>query len=49
MREARFDEAVDLVPVAEIVADYPRLRPNLGRRLAMGEPSGTPGWRSNAK
>jgi hypothetical protein len=34
MREARFDEAVGLVPVAEIVADYPRLRRNLGRRLA---------------
>jgi hypothetical protein len=34
MREARFDEAVGLAPVAEIVADYPRLRRNLGRRLA---------------
>ena len=34
MREARFDEVVRLVPVAEIVADYPRLRRNLGRRLA---------------
>jgi hypothetical protein len=34
MREARFDEAVALVPVGAIVADYPRLRPNLGRRLA---------------
>jgi hypothetical protein len=45
MREARFDEAVKLVPVADIVAHYPRLRRNLGRRLAfwdflMGE------WRS---
>jgi hypothetical protein len=34
MREARFDEAVALFPVAEIVANYPRLRRNLGRRLA---------------
>lgn len=34
MREARFDEAVDLVPVAKMVADYPRLRRHLGRRLA---------------
>jgi hypothetical protein len=34
MREARFDETVELVPVAEIVAHYPRLRRNLGRRLA---------------
>ncbi len=34
MREARFDEAVGLVPVAAMVADYPRLRRNLGRRLA---------------
>ena len=34
MREARFDEAVGLAPVAEIVADYQRLRRNLGRRLA---------------
>ena len=33
MREARFDEAVGLVPVAEIVANYPRLRRHLGRRL----------------
>ena len=34
MREARFDEAVGLIPVAEMVANYPRLRRNLGRRLA---------------
>ncbi|MBN2573585.1 MAG: hypothetical protein JXP73_03395 [Deltaproteobacteria bacterium] len=34
MREARFDEAVGLIPVAEIVASFPRLRRNLGRRLA---------------
>ena len=34
MREARFDEALDLIPVAEIVARHPRLRRNLGRRLA---------------
>jgi hypothetical protein len=34
MREARFDEAVALLPVADIVARYPRLRRNLGRRLA---------------
>ena len=34
MREARFDEALRLVPVAEIVANYPGLRRNLGRRLA---------------
>jgi hypothetical protein len=34
MREARFDETVGLIPVAEIVANYPRLRRNLGRRLA---------------
>jgi hypothetical protein len=33
MREARFDEAVGLVPVAEIVASYPRLRRHLGQRL----------------
>jgi hypothetical protein len=34
MREARFDEAVQLVPVARIVAEYPQLRANLGRRRA---------------
>ena len=34
MREARFDECMQLVPVAEIVANYPRLRRNLGRSLA---------------
>ena len=34
MREARLDEVLELVPVAEIVAQYPRLRRNLGRRLA---------------
>src|SRR5688500_3843091 len=34
MREARFDEAIQLVPVARIVAEYPRLRTNLGRRRA---------------
>jgi hypothetical protein len=34
MREARFDEAVQLVPVARIVAEYPQLRSNLGRRRA---------------
>jgi hypothetical protein len=32
MREARFDEAVDLVPVAQMVADYQNIRRNLGRR-----------------
>jgi hypothetical protein len=34
MREARYDEAVALLPVAEIVANYPQLRRHLGRRLA---------------
>jgi hypothetical protein len=34
MREARYEEAVALVPVAEIVANYPRLRRQLGRRAA---------------
>ena len=32
MREARFEETLQLVPVARIVAEYPRLRRNLGRR-----------------
>ena len=32
MREARFDEAVALVPVAQMVADYQNIRGNLGRR-----------------
>jgi hypothetical protein len=34
MREARFEEAVALIPIARIVAEYPRLRRNLGRRRA---------------
>ena len=34
MREARFDETMQLVSVDDIVANYPRLRRNLGRRLA---------------
>lgn len=34
LREARFDEAVSLVPVSSIVGDYPRIRRNLGRRRA---------------
>jgi len=45
MREARFDEAIRLVPVAEIVAKYPRLRRNLGRRLAFWDFL-TAEWRS---
>lgn len=34
MREARYDEAIALVPLDDIVANYPRLRRHLGRRLA---------------
>ena len=34
LREARFDEAMALVPLARIVADYAKLRANLGRRRA---------------
>ena len=45
MREARFDEAVGLIPVAELVANYPRLRRNLGRRLAFWD-SVMAEWRS---
>ena len=34
LREAPFDDALALVPVARLVADYDRLRPHLGRRRA---------------
>lgn len=34
LREARFDEAMALIPLARVVADYSKLRPNLGRRRA---------------
>ncbi|MBI4704485.1 MAG: hypothetical protein HY744_25565 [Deltaproteobacteria bacterium] len=34
LREARFGEAVALVPVAQIVACYDAIRRNLGRRRA---------------
>ena len=34
LREAPFGDAVALVPVLRIVADYDRLRPHLGRRRA---------------
>jgi hypothetical protein len=34
LREAPFGDAVALVPVARIVAEYDRLRPLLGRRRA---------------
>ena len=32
LREARFDEAMALVPLSQILSDYTRIRPNLGRR-----------------
>jgi len=34
LREARFDEALALVPLERIVDDYPRIRRHLGRRRA---------------
>ena len=34
LREAPYGDAVALVPVTRIVADYDRLRPHLGRRRA---------------
>lgn len=34
LREARFGEAMALVPLARVLADYSKLRPNLGRRRA---------------
>ena len=37
LREAPFRDAVALVPIARVVADYDRLRPHLGRRRAFWE------------
>ena len=34
LREAPYADALALVPVAQVVADYDRLRPHLGRRRA---------------
>lgn len=32
MREARYDETIALLPLAQILADYPLIRRHLGRR-----------------